>query len=280
MNGLEEQYRCRKCGKVYLYSLSQRSCGGVCDKIENASSGVSSPDEQLETFLSSYPEYEPEKHLICHIADMLNKTQSRKTSIGFVLAWLLGAKGIIAAIASLLTILSISTLIDPPEGGLDTMRYIVLLCLFLLGLAGIYVAYLGFRMLRMLKYGYFTLGLRVKSGVFVYKDESGVARQWTSTWFTRLLQQQCPDCNSYILNLIAVDRANPDRILIVDFSDFRETNSEMFFYIPEWFTILWLPVTYDLSRQIFSTTYNYFWKWLAIIAGFMVFFSILDYFNL
>ena len=42
MNWSGEQYKCRKCGEVYPYKLSTCSCGGVCDKISDASQESSS----------------------------------------------------------------------------------------------------------------------------------------------------------------------------------------------------------------------------------------------
>lgn len=221
-------------------------------------------------------------NFIERIADQLNQSPKRKSSLGFSVAWFLGIKGVFGINAALFLALPIVILAEPSEEGLDPIGYLILLFLFALGLLGLYLVYISFRTLRMLKNGYYTLGLQIENGVFVYKDESGVTRQWTSKWHTRLLQQPCPDFNNSTLNLIAVDRNNPDRILIVDFEDYCESKPEakLSFNIPAWFIFFPLPVKFDLSSRTFSTTWSYYLKLLAVIIVVVIFVSILDYFNL
>lgn len=226
------------------------------------------------------PYFEQDKKLIEHIADILNQSSDRKSTLGFTIAWHLGIKGMFGAIAAFLTIIPFIVLTDPPESGIDAVICLILFFLIVLGILGFYLLYVSFKTLHLFKKGYYTLGLRIASGVFIYKDESGITHQWSSTWYTRLLQQPCPDCNRYLLYLLAVDRNNPEKILIIDVDNNPDASEDLSFLIPEWFVFLRLPVTFNSSRQLFATTYNYYYKLLAVIGGFVIFIKILDYFNL
>ena len=56
-----EQYKCRKCVEVYPYRLSTCSCGGVCDKIADASQGSSSGLNSNDSVLADILEAEKQK---------------------------------------------------------------------------------------------------------------------------------------------------------------------------------------------------------------------------
>ena len=267
------------------------------------------------------PLFEQDKNFLERLASQLNQSPKRKSTFGFTLAWLFGSKCLGALFLAPLIVFSLLCFMSleqslPPGAINFVFSMWVGFSSFICGLFACIHIYYRIRTLWMLKNGYFTLGLQIKSGVpIIYKDESGVTRLWdpsslldpnsrltsdstsqstsdskpkptsdstsqstsdskpkpTFNW-NQMISQPSSANNDNYLNLIAVDRRNPDDILIVYMADdYRETNTDISFSFPRWFdNSSPLPVKYDLSSKTFSTTINRFGQYIPIIAGVIV----------
>ena len=220
------------------------------------------------------------KDALERLADQLNETPRRKSSLSFLMSWFFGNKDVLTGLGNAamfgapVFFFVLGKLLGYKPYEPSELWWIIIGLVFgVLGLA-FFTPY--WKAYFLFKNGYFTLGYFTERG-FAYKDRAGNTHYWIPSRFYRI-GQPFMDCIGYLHRpdepYLVVIGKNPNNFLVMDAAPNPEVDDLAGFRIfMEFYAIF---VTYNLQTKTFISEPIKLWRWIIPIG--MALWSILWFF--
>ena len=202
------------------------------------------------------------------LADLLNETPRRKTSLSFFISWFFGNRGVLTGLLNFVfwgvpalfiipgAYLGFKSITDPSD------KWWILGIVLASGL-GFVLFRPYWKAYRLFKNGFFTLGYLTDRGL-VYKDSSGNQHYWIPTRFYRFSQPYMDCIHSPDEPYLVVIGSNPKNLLILDAAPYSEDNDVVGFRI--FMGLYALFVSYNLQTRTFVDKTLKAWRWIIPIG--------------
>lgn len=224
----------------------------------------------------------PLKERLQLLADMLNETPRRKSSLSFLTSWFFGNRGVLVGLLNIVFFcipsffILMGWLFGFKECSGSDFGWI--LGCFLFGVLGLTLFIPYWKAYFLFKNGYFTIGEFTERGL-VYTDSAGNQHCWIPTRFYKFSQPFM----EFIVRLddpyLVVVGKNPKKILILPAYPFSEDDGCIGFSVI--MGLYAVNVTYNTQNNTFIDKSSSIWKWIIPVAiiiwtlgcGYAVFFT-------
>ncbi len=207
------------------------------------------------------------KDALQRLADQLNETPRRKSSISFLNSWFFGNKDVLTGLGNaalfgapvFFFVLGKLLGYNPYE---PSELWWIIICLFfgVLGLA-FFTPY--WKAYFLFKKGYFTLGYLTERGL-VYKDRAGNQFCWIPTRFYGIGQPFMDYIHRPDQPYLVVVGKNPNNFLVMDAIPLPERDNLVGFNIFMEFYALY--VVYNFSSKTFIDESSRLWRWIIPVG--------------
>lgn len=215
------------------------------------------------------------------LADQLNETPRRKSSLSFLTSWFFGNRDVLAVFLNV-AFFGIPTLFIILGWLLGVEKYSssdlgwVLGC-FCWSLAALLMFYPYWKAYFLFKNGYFSIGVFTERGL-AYQDSAGNQHYWIPTRFYKFSQPFMDFLLNPVGTYLVVAGKNPKKILVLPACPFSLADGCIGFNVIMGFYAV--NVTYNTQNKTFIDKTPNIWKWIipaatilwTLLCGYTIFF--------